>query len=134
VGDHPVFRGLGLLLLCACGALSSLLELSLVPLYSGGALVPVTVLFGVVGNVALPRLARVFVDRPSAMAAPFVCWLVPLVLLALTPRPEGDVFVPGGGNVQFVFYGLLLGGIAAGIATMVLSAPRPGPPQVGSRR
>jgi hypothetical protein len=135
VADHPALRALGLLLVCAVAALSALIELLLVPLYAGGAIVPVTIVFGLAGNVALPRLARVFVDRPVAMVAPFVCWLLPMVLLALTPRAEGDVLVRGGGKEQWVFYALLLGGLVAGIATVVLNPVRPVPPQeAGSRR
>jgi hypothetical protein len=41
------------------------------------------------------------------------------------PRPEGDVLVRGGGGEQWVFYAALLGGAAAGTATIVLrGAPR----------
>lgn len=120
---EAVVRWAGVLLLCAVGALAALLELLIVPLYDGGTIVPVTVLFGVVGNVALPRLARSFVDRTAAVVAPFAAWLLPLVILAMTPRAEGDVLVRAGGAEEKVFYALLLGGLVAGVATIVLSAP-----------
>jgi hypothetical protein len=114
----------GLLLLCVAAALAALLELLIVPLYDGGTIMPVTVLFGIVGNVALPRLARALADRTGAMVAVFAAWLLPLVLLAMTPRAEGDVLVRAGGAEEKVFYALLLGGLVAGVATIVL-APMP---------
>jgi hypothetical protein len=117
-------RWAGLLLLCVAAALAALLELLIVPLYDGGTIMPVTVLFGIVGNVALPRLARALADRTGAMVAVFAAWLVPLVLLAMTPRAEGDVLVRAGGAEEKVFYALLLGGLVAGVATIVL-APMP---------
>ncbi|WAX56072.1 hypothetical protein M6B22_16220 [Jatrophihabitans cynanchi] len=117
-------RWAGLLLLCVAAALAALLELLIVPLYDGGTIMPVTVLFGIVGNVALPRLARALADRTGAMVAVFAAWLLPLVLLAMTPRAEGDVLVRAGGAEEKVFYALLLGGLVAGVATIVL-APMP---------
>ena len=118
---------LGLLLLCAVAVLSALLEVLLVPLRDGTWLVPVAVLFALAGNVALPRLARAFVDTTAAMAAAFLSWLLPVLILALTPRPEGDVLIRAGAGEQWVFYGVLLGGAVAGTATLVLhGAPRPG--------
>lgn len=127
-------RWAGLVLVCAAAALAALIELLLVPLYVGSQLVPVAAVFGVVSNVAFPRLARVFLDRPAAMLAPFACWLLPTVLLALTPRPEGDVLVPGGSGVQWVFYALLFGGILAGIVTIVASPTRRAPTAFGTWR
>ena len=117
-------RWAGVLLLCAAAALAALLELLIVPLYDGGTIMPVTVLFGVVGNIALPRLARSFADRTGAMVAVFAAWLLPLVIFAMTPRAEGDVLVRAGGSEEKVFYALLLGGLVAGVATIVL-APMP---------
>jgi hypothetical protein len=114
-------RWAGLVLLCAAAALAALLELLLVPLYDGGTIMPVTVLFGIVGNVALPRLAGAFVDRTAAMVVPFAAWLLTLVILAMTPRAEGDVLVRAGGNEEWVFYALLLGGLVAGVTTIVLA-------------
>ena len=119
----PALRWGGLVLLCVVAALAALLELLIVPLYDGGTIVPVTVLFGVVGNIALPRLARSFADRTGAMVAVFAAWLLPLVVLAMTPRAEGDVLVRAGGSEEKVFYALLLGGLVAGVATIVLAAP-----------
>jgi len=95
-----------------------------VPTREGTAMVPVSVLFAAVSNVVLPRLGRSFAARTGAMAAPFVAWLVPMVLLALTARPEGDVIIPGGGGEQWVYYLALLAGGIAGMITVAVGAPR----------
>lgn len=116
---------LGLVLLMACAALAALLELSLVGLYAGGLLVPVAVPFALAGNWILPRLARSLFDRTAAMFAVFAAWLVPIAILALTPRPEGDVYVLGNSAMQYVFYGTFFGGIIVGIVTLVTCAPVP---------
>jgi len=112
----------GVVLLCAVAVLAAALEILLVPLRVGTVMLPLSVLFAVVGNVLLARAARVFSQRMSAAVAPFVAWLVPTVVLALAPRPEGDVLVPGSGGEQWVFYALLLGGTLTGTVTLVLSA------------
>jgi hypothetical protein len=114
----------GIVLLCLAAIVAAALELFLVPLRDGTAMVPVSVLFAAVGNVALPRLGRAFADRTGAMVAPFVAWLVPMVLLALTARPEGDVVIPGGGDEQWVYYLALLAGGIAGMVTVAVGAPR----------
>ena len=93
----------------------------LVPLRDGTTLAPVSVLFAAVSNVVLPRLGRSFADRTAAMVAPFVAWLVPMVLLALTARPEGDVIIPGGGREQWVYYLALLAGGVAGMVTVAVN-------------
>ncbi|MGH8962971.1 MAG: hypothetical protein ACRDWT_17585 [Jatrophihabitantaceae bacterium] len=116
----------GIALLCAVGVLSALIEVLLIPLRDGTFLVPLTVVLAVLGNVVFPRLARVFVDTSGAMVVTFLAWLLPLLVLVLLPRPEGDVLVRGGGGEQWVFYGVLLGGAIAGTSTIVLhgAAPR----------
>ena len=118
----------GVVLLCLCSALAALIELSLVPLYVGSVIAPVAVPLALAGNWFLPRLARQLVDGPGAMVAVVACWLLPLVFLALTPRPEGDVYVPAGSGVQWVFYAALFGGVVVGTASIVLAGP-PGPPR-----
>jgi hypothetical protein len=119
---------LGVVMLCGCAALAALLELLLVPLRDGTVLVPVTVAFSVAGNVAFPRMARALVESTAATLAPFLAWLVPMLILSMTPRSEGDVLVRGGGGEQWVFYGVLLAGVVAGTATVVLSTGRRRPP------
>jgi hypothetical protein len=115
----------GVVVVCACAALAGLLELFLVPLYAGSTLVPVTVLFAVASNAFLPRLSRALVPSTAAAILPFATWLVVVVGIGLTTRPEGDVVLPGGGGVQWVSYGFLLGGALAGTVSVVMGAPRP---------
>lgn len=114
----------GIVLVCAAAVLAAALELFLVPLRDGSTLAPVSVLFAAVSNIVLPRLGRSFADRTGAMVAPFLAWLVPMVLLALTARPEGDVIIPGGGGEQWVYYLALLAGGVAGMVTVATSGAR----------
>lgn len=117
-----VLAWLGVALVCGCALLAGLLESLLTPLYSGGHLVPVAVLFAIASNVVLPRMARTFVPTLLGTALPFVAWLVVLVGFGILARPEGDVILPGG-DVQYVSYGVMLGGALAGVITVVTSAP-----------
>jgi hypothetical protein len=117
---------LGVVVLAACGALAGLIESLLVPLYWGSVIFPVAIVMAVVSNVALPRLARALVPRTGAALAPFVGWLIVVVGFGVVSRPEGDVILPGSPNtLEFVTYGLLLGGALAGTVTVVwISPPR----------
>jgi hypothetical protein len=124
--DSTPWDWVGVALLAASAALAGLLEVLLVPLYVGSVILPVAVLFAVVGNVALPRLARVLVPRTLAAGAPFGAWLLVVVLFGVVTRPEGDVILPGSpSSVEFVTYGVLLGGTLAGTVTLVMLAPPP---------
>jgi hypothetical protein len=105
--------------------LAAALEVLLVPLYAGKTLVPVTVVLAVLINIALPLLARSIVPRGSAAFAPFAVWLLVVVIIGLFPRPEGDVILPGGGALEWVGYGVLLGGTVAGTLTVAVSGARP---------
>ena len=116
----------GIVLLCLAAILAVAIVLLLVPLREGTTMVPVSVLFAAVSNVVLPRMGRSFATRTGAMAAPFLAWLVPMVLLALTARPEGDVIVPGGGGEQWVYYLVLLAGGVSGMVTVATGAPQRG--------
>jgi hypothetical protein len=120
-----LLTGLGLGALCAAGMLAAALEMLLVPLYAGKTLVPITVALAVLINVALPLLARSIVARGAAALAPFAAWLLVVVVVGMFPRPEGDVILPGGGALEWVGYGVLLGGTVAGTVTIVLSGSRP---------
>ncbi|MDQ2748207.1 MAG: hypothetical protein ABI775_04760 [Pseudonocardiales bacterium] len=123
--DGPAWGWFGIALLCGCAVLSALLALFLVPLYAGSVLVPVAVLVAVASNVALPRLARSLVASTTATVLPFAFWLVSVIVVGLLPRPEGDVVLPGGnGALQWVSYGVLLGGAVAGTMTLALSGSR----------
>jgi hypothetical protein len=119
--DSPAWAWLGVALLCGCAVLAGILELFLVPLYAGSVLVPVAVVAAVAFNVALPRLARMLVPTTAATVLPFVFWLVAVIVVGVLPRPEGDVVLPGGGALQLVSYGVLLGGALAGTVTVALS-------------
>jgi hypothetical protein len=129
---------LGVGLLCLCAALAGLLELLLVPLYAGSSLVPIAVLLAIASNIALPRMSRVLIDHTGAAVLPFLSWLIVIGVIALMPRPEGDVILPAGSvGVQLVGYGVLLGGSMAGTITVVVSGaarasvpPMP-PPKTG---
>lgn len=115
---------LGVALLTVCGALAGLLESLLVPLYWGSVIFPIAIVLALVSNVVLPRLASSLVPRTSAVLAPFAGWLIVVVGFGVVSRPEGDVILPGApGNLEFVTYGVLLGGALAGTMTVVLASP-----------
>jgi hypothetical protein len=122
--DSRVWAWLGVALLCGCAVLSGVLALFLVPLYAGSVLVPVAVVVAVASNVALPRLARTLVETTAATVLPFVFWLLAVIIVGVLPRPEGDVVLPGGGGLQWVSYGVLLGGALAGTVTVAMSGSR----------
>lgn len=116
----------GVLLICLVALLAALLEALLVPFYLGTVIAPVSVVGGVVGNVVLPRMARALVPRTLVAALPFLVWLVVVIGFGVVARPEGDVILPGAPHaVEWVVYGLLLGGGLAGTVTVVMSAPPP---------
>jgi hypothetical protein len=129
--SERIVAGVGLVLLCLASALAGLVELSLVPLYLGSYVLPVAVPLALAGNWFLPRLARGLVDVPAVMVAVVGAWLVPIVILALTPRPEGDVYVPAGSAVQWVFYATLFGGVVVGTVSVVLTGPAAPPARQG---
>jgi hypothetical protein len=126
----------GVALLVACAALLAVLELFLVPLYVGGLIVPVCVVLAVLGNIALPTLARALVGRLAGGVLPFLGWLV-VVLVALLVNPaEGDVILQGSGAPLYVAYALMLGGAVAGTVTLLVISPAPAvaPPTSSGRR
>jgi hypothetical protein len=115
----------GVALVTLCAALAALIEALLVPLYAGTVVVPVAVLLTLVGNVALPRMARTLVPTTFASAVPLLAWLL-VMFLFLYGRPEGDVAFPSRpGAVEWVFYGTLFGGVLAGIVAVVAGMPPP---------
>lgn len=118
----------GVVLLCACAVLAGLLQALLVPVYAGNTPIPVAVLFALVTNAAFPRLGYRLVPRAFAAIAPFVCWLVVIFGFGVVGRPEGDVILPGG-PLQWVSYGVMLGGALAGTLSVVFALPPRTPPQ-----
>jgi hypothetical protein len=130
--DSPAWAWLGVALLCGCAVLAGILELFLVPFYAGSVLVPIAVVLAVASNIALPRLARTLVETTTATVLPFVFWLLTVIVVGVLPRPEGDVVLPGGGGgLQWVSYGVLLGGALAGTMTVALSGTRRPAAQTG---
>jgi hypothetical protein len=123
IDANPGWAWAGVVVLCACAVLAALLALFLVPLYAGSVLVPIAVLIALATNVALPRLAHTLVETTAAAMLPFACWLIVVVGVGVLTLPEGDVVLPGGGSLQLVSYGVLLGGALAGTVTVVLSGP-----------
>jgi Family of unknown function (DUF6113) len=116
----------GVVVVALCGALAALFETLLVPLYAGSALVPVTIVLALVSNAALPWMARTLVPSTLAALAPFAAWLVVVLGFGTIGRPEGDVILPGApSSLEFVTYGVLLGGALAGTATVVWLTPPP---------
>jgi hypothetical protein len=124
IEDSTGWAWAGVALLCGCALLCALLTLFLVPLYVGSVIVPVAVVVAVASNVALPRLARALIETTTATVLPFLAWLLGVIVVGVLPRPEGDVVLPGGGGVQWVSYGVLLGGALVGTVTVVLSGAR----------
>lgn len=117
---------IGVVVIALCGFLAGLLETLLVPLYAGSIVVPVSVALALASNVVLPRLARALVPRTMAALAPFGGWLIVVLGFGALTRPEGDVILPGSpSSLEFVTYGVLLGGALAGTATVVWSNPPP---------
>jgi hypothetical protein len=117
---------LGVLLVALSGALAALIEALLVPLYAGSVVVPVAIVLALASNVLLPRLAHALVPTTLAALAPFGAWLAVILGFGAFGRPEGDVILPGSpGGVEFVTYGVLLGGALAGTASVVWLMPPP---------
>jgi hypothetical protein len=121
--ESPALAIAGLVLCGLTAVLAGLVEVLLSPLYVGRWLFPITLLLAVGTNVALPLIARDLVDSTVAATLPVILWLITVLVLSL-PRPEGDVLLPGGGAQQWVSYGLVLIGGAAGAITIALTARR----------
>ncbi|SDJ01399.1 hypothetical protein SAMN05444157_1284 [Frankineae bacterium MT45] len=108
----------GIALIVVAAALSGLIEVLLVPLYIGATLFPITILFAVASNIALPVLTRRLVDSALVAAIPVVVWIL-LVLRASQTGPGGDVVLPGSGAVGVVSVVFMLSGLTAGVVTVV---------------
>jgi membrane associated rhomboid family serine protease len=125
-GDHrpgvDVVGVLGVILVCAGAVLAGLLEMVLVPVYSGSTPVPIAVVLAVASNIVFPLLGYRIVPRPLAAIAPLVCWLIVVLVFGVMARPEGDVILPGG-SLQLVSYGVILGGALAGTLSVVIAIP-----------
>lgn len=112
---------IGLVLYAVAGVLTAAIEILLIPVRVGTWYIPVAVLLAVASNIALPRLSRILTGTLAGALPPVIAWIVTLVIL-MSNRPEGDVLLPGGGSVQWVSYGVMLGGLFTGLITVALLA------------
>lgn len=115
---------LGFVLFGVAGVLVGLLEVTLIPLRHGTALVPVAPVLTVLTGVLLPAIARSLTDTAVAAAPPAIGQLLTIWILA-TGRPEGDVLMPAGGT-SWVSYAVLVLGTLVPLS-MLGFASRPGP-------
>jgi hypothetical protein len=113
-----------LVLTCLSAVLFGLIDVLFVPVYIGSTLIPFAAAVAVLGNIALPALAAVAADRPGAGILALVCWFFPAVVLTMYLRPEGDVIVLAQHDQEYTYYGLLLGGVVAGVATVAVLTRR----------
>jgi hypothetical protein len=97
---------LGFALWAVAGVLAGLLEVTLIPLRDGTALIPIAPVLTVLTGVLLPAIARSLTDSMAAAAPPAIGQLLTIWFLA-TGRPEGDVLMPAGGT-SWVSYGVLI--------------------------
>lgn len=124
----------GALLAVALSAVSSVWEAFLTPLSyqwsSGGHLhsvrLPAAVVLAVLGNAALVWFTRAVTGRTVLVVAPFLAWIVPMLLASGRTR-EGDLVVTGNNWVGLVtiFAGATTFAVAAYWLT-IRSLPRPG--------
>jgi hypothetical protein len=125
---------LGMVLYAVAGVLTAVIEILLVPLRAGATLVPVAVVLAVASNIALPRLSRNLHSSVVGALPPVIAWIVTSVVLSST-RPEGDILLPGGASVQWVSYGVLVGGVFTGLITVaLLSGAASAGARAGARR
>jgi hypothetical protein len=115
---------LAAVLVCLSAVLFGIIDVFLVPFYVGSMLVPIAAIAAVVGNVVLPGLAMAATGRSGAGVAALACWFLPVAVLTMYLRPEGDVVVLAQHDQEYTYYGLLLGGVVAGAATVLLLGRR----------
>ena len=84
--ESPAVAAVGMVLCGLAALLAGLVEVVLTPLYVGRWLFPVTLLLAIVTNVALPLLARQFIDATVAATIPVVLWLLTVLVLACPAR------------------------------------------------
>ncbi|MGX7678209.1 DUF6113 family protein [Jatrophihabitans sp. DSM 45814] len=119
-GELPTsLKALGLVLYAIAGAMSAVFEILLIPFRIGSVLVPIALVLAIASNIALPRLARNLTESPVGSIVPVITWILVNVMLTST-RPEGDYFLPGGGTVQWVSYGVPGLGVLTGLITVSL--------------
>jgi hypothetical protein len=116
-----VIDALNLVLLCGCALLSGLLELMFLgEFYAGAAIVPAPIAGAIAGNILLPVWGFRTLQQVKGAVLPVLSWLIPILVLTMYNRPEGDLFVLGAYYQDAAFYGLLLAGAACGFGTVVV--------------
>ncbi|HEU5270017.1 MAG TPA: hypothetical protein VFU36_08840 [Jatrophihabitans sp.] len=115
---------LGMALFAVAGMLAGLIEVTLIPLRYGTALIPLAPVLAVLTGVLLPAIGRGLTDTARAAAPPAFGQLLTIWLLA-TGRPEGDVLLPAG-DIAGVSYAVLILGTLVPLI-MLGFASRPGP-------
>ena len=123
---------LGLLLFAVAGALAGLIEVTLIPLRQGTALIPVAPVLTVVTGVLLPLLGRRLTDSTAGAAPPAFGQLLTIWLLG-TGRPEGDVLMPAG-SASWVSYAVLVLGTLVPLAVLGLNSRLQGLASFSRRR
>jgi hypothetical protein len=111
--------GVAVVVFCAIGVLSAIIEVLLIPLYLGSHVFPLCVVIAVVVNVALPMLVRRTVDWRWAVWLPIVGWVVAAFALGFTNTGSGSVLVPGYGNDEYVGLALYFIGTLAGFISVM---------------
>jgi hypothetical protein len=110
-------------LLIATSLITGVLDVFLTPLRWGTHILPLAVPLAILGNVLLVTLARKGLRSGGFGFAVLVAWVLPVIVLPMWPRPEGDVVVPAGGSEQWVYFATLLLGAAAGIVAQFWADP-----------
>jgi hypothetical protein len=122
--DLPAWaRAIGLVFYGIAGALSAVIEILLIPIRHGTVYIPVAVVLAVASNIVLPRLSRNLAGSTIGALPPVIMWILVTITLQ-SSRPEGDVLVPGGGSIQYVSYGVMLGGVFTGLISVLVAGGR----------
>ncbi|MQA32201.1 hypothetical protein [Modestobacter roseus] len=115
----------------------ALVEVLWLPWRPGGVPVPISIVVAVVGNVLLGRAARELSGSRLVGVLPALAWLA-VVLAAASPRPEGDLLLPGGDavttavNMAFLLLGVVSAAFAVGQAIGGPRRPALSPGAAGS--
>lgn len=90
----------------------AVVEVFWLPLRVGGVLLPLSVVGAVVGNLAVGAAARRLSGSGTAAVLAAVAWLV-VVVVAMIPRPEGDLLIVGNGRTGIVSVVFLMAGVVS---------------------
>lgn len=133
-----IMRVLGAVAVLVLAAICAILEVFYLPLRAGSALLPLSILAAVAGNVVFTRAMYEIAGSVWSALLPGAVWLA-VIARAATARPEGDLLITDGGTssgtavVNLAF--LLLGALALAYAVGTLGRPqrsRGTPTSIGS--